>query len=93
MTKPAWKPIRTCLGCRTRNSKDELVRIARTPDGRVVLDRTGRAGGRGAYLCPDPTCLAKALKKGALARALRTGVPAETAEALTAALAGETGHE
>jgi predicted RNA-binding protein YlxR (DUF448 family) len=54
------------------------------PDGVVVLDPTGRLPGRGAYLCDDSTCRATAMKKGALSRALATGIP----EALLAELLG-----
>ena len=55
--------------------KRELTRVVRTPDGRVVLDPTGRLPGRGAYLCDDATCRATALKKGALSRALAVPIP------------------
>jgi hypothetical protein len=64
--------------------KRELTRVVRTPDSRVVLDPTGRLPGRGAYLCDDRTCRATAMKKGALSRALATGIP----EALLAELLG-----
>jgi predicted RNA-binding protein YlxR (DUF448 family) len=64
--------------------KRELTRVVRMPDGHVVLDATGRLPGRGAYLCDDPTCRATAMKKGALTRALATGIP----EALRAELLG-----
>ena len=55
--------------------KRDLMRVVRTPDGSVVLDPTGRLGGRGAYLCDDPACRAAAVKKGALARALAVPIP------------------
>jgi uncharacterized protein len=48
----------------------------RTPTGEVVLDPTGRLAGRGAYVCHDTDCLAIAIKKGALTRALDTPLPA-----------------
>ena len=65
------KPQRTCLGCRTAKNKNELIRIVRTPEGEVKLDLTGKANGRGAYLCRDPECLKKALKGKVLKNALR----------------------
>jgi uncharacterized protein len=64
------------VACRTARAKRELQRIVRTPDGRVVLDPTGRLNGRGAYVCHDSECLTNAIKKGALARALETPLPA-----------------
>lgn len=57
--------------------KRELVRVVRTPDGHVMVDRTGKESGRGAYLCPKPSCWESALSKDQLNRALRTNVTAE----------------
>ena len=62
-------PIRTCLGCRTPRPKRELVRLVRRPDGRVVVD--AGAPGRGAYVCAEPGCVARALKAGRLGHAFR----------------------
>jgi uncharacterized protein len=64
------------VACRTARPKRELQRIVRTPDGRVVLDPTGRLNGRGAYVCVGTECLTNAIKKGALTRALETQLPA-----------------
>jgi predicted RNA-binding protein YlxR (DUF448 family) len=58
------------------------MRIVRTPDGRVVLDETGRLAGRGAYLCRDETCRATALAKGVVRRALAAVPPPEVWTAL-----------
>jgi predicted RNA-binding protein YlxR (DUF448 family) len=63
------------VACRTARPKRELVRIVRTPDGRVVLDESGRLPGRGAYVCRTASCLTIANTKGALSRALETQVP------------------
>lgn len=63
-------PQRTCVGCRLKKDKKELVRIVRTPDGEICLDASGKMNGRGAYLCPKEECIALALKKGALAKSL-----------------------
>ena len=68
MTRVAT-PERTCVGCRRRRSQDELVRLVQD-QGRVVRWRPG-APGRGAYLCPQETCLEAAEKKRAFARAFR----------------------
>ena len=64
------RPARTCVSCRTEREKRDLVRIVRTPSGDVRLDPTGKASGRGAYLCADPACWEKALKSRAVQRAL-----------------------
>ncbi len=69
-------PMRRCVGCMQSRPKKELIRIVGTPEGPVVLDRTGKARGRGAYLCSDGDCLAKARKRNALARSLGRSIDA-----------------
>lgn len=64
------QPLRTCVGCRTKREKKELLRIVRTPEGEIVLDPTGKKNGRGAYICPKSECLKLALKTKSLQRAL-----------------------
>ena len=79
--------MRMCVSCREMQPKKELVRVVRTPEGAVVLDTTGRANGRGAYLCKKSTCLEKAIKSRALERALETKIDAETYDTLRAQFA------
>ena len=64
-------PQRTCIGCRKVRPKAALVRLVRGGDGRVHVDDGGRAEGRGAYVCPDPGCLDKALHAGRLGHAFK----------------------
>lgn len=85
------KPQRTCLGCRTSKDKNELIRIVRSPEGTVSCDLTGKANGRGAYICPDSACLAKAVKSHALSRALKTEIPEEVISRLTREIGGADG--
>ena len=75
-------PMRKCVGCQERKEKKELIRVLRTPEGAVVLDTTGRANGRGAYLCRSADCLQKAVRNRGLARSLEQEIPAEVLEAL-----------
>lgn len=77
-------PERTCVGCRGRATKAELIRIVRGPTGEVELDLTGSAPGRGAYLHRRLECLEAAFARGSLGRALRTSVSAERAATLMA---------
>ena len=70
-------PMRQCLGCRDMKPKKELLRVVRTPEETVVLDTTGRANGRGAYVCKNSECLKKAVKSKALSRAFGVPVPDE----------------
>ncbi|MDR1713753.1 MAG: YlxR family protein [Coriobacteriales bacterium] len=64
-------PQRSCVACRQTADKRALLRFVRGADGQVHLDPTGRAAGRGAYLCADAACMAKASKSHLLDRALR----------------------
>ena len=80
-------PSRQCIGCMTSRPKKELVRVVRAPSGEISIDPVGKKPGRGAYLCPDPACLAKAKKKKALERCFEQPVPAEVYDALAAQLA------
>lgn len=68
-------PMRSCCGCREKKAKNELIRVVRTPDGAVELDKTGRKSGRGVYICNNPECFKKARKIGAIARALECEIP------------------
>lgn len=78
------EPERTCVGCREPAGKRSLLRFVRSPDGTVRPDPTGSASGRGAYVHRRATCVDAALARGALGRALRTGLDAEGAARLRA---------
>jgi predicted RNA-binding protein YlxR (DUF448 family) len=72
------RPARTCIGCGRRAPQSELVRfVAR--EGRLQRSRT--ASGRGAYLCPQESCLRRALERDSFSRALRRPVAIEPATA------------
>ena len=79
---PKKIPMRQCLGCREHKPKKELIRVVRSPEGEVSLDFKGKLPGRGAYVCPQAACLAKARKSRALERAFDTALPPEVYEAL-----------
>ncbi|NLI17225.1 MAG: YlxR family protein [Actinomycetales bacterium] len=63
-------PVRTCVGCRERDSRSNLVRLVARGD-RVVVDRDGAMAGRGAWLHPSSQCLENARRRRSLDRALR----------------------
>ncbi|MBE6007512.1 MAG: YlxR family protein [Lachnospiraceae bacterium] len=86
---PKKIPMRTCVGCGTVKPKKELVRIVLTEEGTLLVDRTGRANGRGAYLCDDPECLQRAVKRKSLNKAFRTQVPGEAYDRLLTEMGGE----
>ncbi len=68
-------PMRRCAGCNEQKSKKEFVRVVRTPEGQIILDETGKANGRGVYLCPNKKCLQKAKKAGRLQKSLDVAIP------------------
>lgn len=74
--------MRTCVGCGEPKVKRELIRVALSPDGNISIDRTGKAPGRGAYLCESMSCLEQAYKAKRLERSLKHGVSKEIYEAL-----------
>lgn len=75
-------PIRKCIACGTQRPKKELVRIVRTPELAIHVDRKGKVNGRGAYICPLRSCFDLAIKKKAIHRALEVELTAETIAAL-----------
>jgi predicted RNA-binding protein YlxR (DUF448 family) len=82
MAKPEVKrtrkqPQRTCISCQRVLSKRELVRVVRTPSSEIVIDRTGKIAGRGAYLCPFSDCWVAAIKREAIERALQVTLSEE----------------
>ena len=77
MQKQKKIPQRMCCGCGQMFDKRELVRVVRSPEGEVSLDLTGKASGRGAYICKSADCLKKAQKSGKIARTLQVAIPEE----------------
>ena len=75
-------PQRQCMGCRERKAKRELIRVVRGTDGNVSLDFSGKAPGRGAYICPNAECLKKALRSKSLDRSLEVTIPQEVYDRL-----------
>jgi len=86
MAKHKHKPQRTCIACRKIKDKRDLIRVVRTPEGKVVLDLTGKANGRGAYLCRDPHCCDKGLKIERLAQILKATLSSEEMDELYASV-------
>lgn len=70
-------PMRSCVVTKEKYPKMELVRVVRTPENEVIVDLTGKANGRGAYLKKDITVIEKAQKSKILNRILETEVQEE----------------
>ena len=92
--KPRKIPMRMCVGCREMKPKAQLLRVVKPQDGDAHIDRTGKAQGRGAYVCGQIECLRKARKSRALERALEAQIDAvvfDQLEAQIEALSNEAG--
>lgn len=72
--KPRKIPLRKCTGCNEMKNKKEMIRIVRDQEGNFSLDFNGKKPGRGAYICPDEACLAKAEKNKGLERSFKASV-------------------
>jgi len=83
MQKTRKTPQRKCIGCREMKDKSQILRIVCSPEGEFSIDETGKANGRGAYICKNADCLGKAHKSKGLERSLKRAVPQEIYESLT----------
>ncbi len=77
MNKIKKIPQRKCIACQERGNKKSLIRIVKNKENEMFIDQTGRANGRGAYVCANSNCLEKAIKSKALNRAFKMDVEDE----------------
>lgn len=70
-------PLRTCMGCNSKKSKKELIRIVKDKENNISIDRTGKLEGRGAYICDNIECLEKIIKSKRLERVLEAQISEE----------------
>lgn len=82
-------PERTCIGCNEKKEKKELIRIVKNQEGNIKVDTTGKANGRGAYICKNIECLEKAIKTKKLERSLKTKINSEVYESLRGVIVGK----
>ena len=90
---PRKIPMRMCLGCGEMKPKRSLIRAVHQKDGTLLLDATGKAAGRGAYLCPNAQCLRKAQKARRLEKAFSCKIPDEIYDALAASIPAQEGAD
>lgn len=76
------RPVRTCIGCRRSTDHAALLRTVSEEGGAIAVGR--RLPGRGAWICPEPACWARAAKARAWDRALRTRLDGDAVTALIA---------
>lgn len=84
--KARKRPERTCIVCRNKFDKRELRRIVQNKDGELFFDPTGKANGRGAYLCSDSKCTESFFNKNFLNRAFKRNVSQEEIDKVKEAL-------
>ena len=82
MMKTRKIPMRMCVGCREMKEKKSMIRVVRSPEGELSLDPTGKKPGRGAYVCREGECLARAIKQHQLERQLQAEMTEEVSEGL-----------
>ena len=81
-------PQRQCTGCGEMKNKKEMIRVIKTPEDEILIDKTGKKNGRGAYICNSPECFRKAQKIRGLERSLKVSIPKEVYEELEKELIG-----
>ncbi|MBU0997452.1 MAG: YlxR family protein [Firmicutes bacterium] len=74
MNKVKKIPLRKCVVSGERLEKKNLFRVVKTPEGKVIVDPTGKANGRGAYVSKDKNVIMKAKKSKVLERHLETPI-------------------
>lgn len=77
MPKTKKIPMRMCIACREMKPKIEMTRVVKNADGEIFPDPTGKAPGRGAYICASEECLKKLTGKKLLHKAFSANVDLE----------------
>ena len=93
MTKRKHVPLRSCVVCRSKRPKQQLIRIVRTTEGMVQVDASGKTNGRGAYLCSQPACWVGGVTRGKLSQALKTEIKESTRERLITFAPGRENYQ
>ena len=76
------QPQRTCMGCNQKKDKKNFIRIVKNNQNEILVDRTGKKDGRGAYICDDINCLEKVVKSKRLERIFEMSISDEIYESL-----------
>lgn len=89
MPKKKNIPLRMCIACREMKPKGEMTRVVRNADGEIKLDPTGKAPGRGAYVCNGEDCLKKLQSKKLLHKTFSADVSADVYQGVEEEKSGE----
>ena len=79
--------LRMCIACRQMKNKENLTRIVKLPSGEVIIDKSGKQDGRGAYICKSLSCFKKARKSKRIESSLECTIPEEIYEKMEEELA------
>ena len=75
-------PQRTCIGCNEKKDKKDFIRIVKDSQNNISIDKTGKANGRGAYICDNIDCLEKAIKNKKIEKSFKMEINDEVYENL-----------
>lgn len=67
-------PTRKCIGCGENKEKPQLIRIVKNKENEIFIDKTGKANGRGVYICNSSDCFKKAITNKEIERSLKSKV-------------------
>lgn len=81
--------MRRCAACRQIHKKSELLRVTKTSAGDIFLDTTGKASGRGVYVCKSSECATIFKKRRCIDRAFKVNVPNELYDKICAAIVND----
>ena len=81
-------PQRTCIGCSTKQNKQDLIRIVKNKDGQIHVDPSGKMEGRGTYICKKAECLEKAVKSKRILKYFELKIGDDTYENLKKIIIG-----
>ena len=82
-------PQRTCMGCNEKKDKKDLIRIVKNKANEILVDKTGKLNGRGAYICNNVECLEKLKKSKRLNKVFETNISDEIYESLRGVILGK----
>ena len=82
-------PQRTCIGCNIKKDKKDFIRIVKDNQNNISIDRTGKANGRGAYICDNIDCLEKAIKNKRIEKSFKMQIDESVYENLRSVISGK----
>lgn len=82
-------PQRSCIGCNCKKNKNELIRIVKNNENVISIDKTGKANGRGAYICDNIECLEKAIKNKKIEKSFKMAIEQNVYENLRSVIGGK----